>query len=838
MKIRNSLLQMLVLLLLPAYSTSLLNLIESNPNSAHFGTITIDGNRYMSWENHTFSGALLFESPDSVVCQFSRVDGTDITACVTYIRKGEEIEWSLKQWSPSKQEYKKSFSLKNETKADRVVSRGISGKDKIYNFSRDNEKINSEHLLTVEGNNFKHKFFVNNPFHSNWTLQQSGCFDFDIMRTLPSFDVGGDDGWPKAPDAYSTISANDTIFRKIIISCEGTISTPLGFSELPFACPQALTMYWDELPDLSLKFMTTADNKDAVDHIWLQLLDAHPRIRMGYVMLLDRIIRSIPESRVKNWNITEVGTVMDSLDEYRGTWCISMINQRKRSATLSQSVRLKPGQNTTISYMLKTEDIVGEGAVVRVYNAFDSSLLTESTPVLEQASWKQMTHSFSTGNADSVIVSFEHDGTGVVFVDEVVLSQGGSTTNYIQNGGFEHGDPTIVYDNKRRHYSDAHSWWHLASKATPEYIEFLQSVENSTLRYGWEDRVSLGLHGYHHIPNMYRPDQSQPGIIKPGAEFQHYDPFGDSLRLARIKQDMDSIGLTGRSRTYFRAAGTMYTKSLVDQLLNYEYTFLDISFRHETDLIMPIIRDNKMLWNVSLCFWFDEKTEFSSRVYELLDRGRFAHMGGHPFATTYLYDQSISRFDILDAMFTNIESRYPNMGYLLPDEYSENATSVYRAELEVISSDASQIVAVVRGVDDSGVTVVFGGEGKDFLFNGEKLNPTVEGGGTYLELPRSSLAVDTLKIISPKVSTTKPTIKPIGKHSAFISNGKLVLDLFKGDVELEVFNLQGRILLKRPVTITSDRTEISISSLDLAKGIYIVKISTDKFSPTTLIFAR
>ncbi|MGM0462955.1 MAG: hypothetical protein ACQEQ4_11125, partial [Fibrobacterota bacterium] len=442
--------------------------------------------------------------------------------------------------------------------------------------------------------------FVPNPFHSHWRFTDNTLF-FDIAPSLRPYGLHGYKT-QEGPLITSVFTPQDTLRRTVIIVNNDSPPPLIGFSPHPHGYRQAITMYWDELPSRdNYKHMTTEDNKETnYEHLWVRLLNQNPKRKMGYLLIMNRILFR-KNAKIPFWNQNSPAVIPDSLDEVDGTWCLHMKADTQMTLKTWQDIPCEPQSSYTLSYWMKTDSVTdGFGAYGEVY--LNNSFTEAGTKIHGSTPWQQYQVSFETGSTDTTLRIYlrMEQATGWAFFDQVRLIKDNSDEpNYVQNNSFEENRPYFWYDTPRRNWVDAHhNGLSLVEKAPEEYFHHLNTIENDILKYGWEDRVRLGSHGYHHTPNMlYADDTYLPtGERRPGWEFQWYRPAQDSLVLHTIFTETREIGLSRKSLRYWRSPGFKYTKSLTDILIDSGFVFMDPGMRDYNFQSLFLQRNGKRMW--------------------------------------------------------------------------------------------------------------------------------------------------------------------------------------------------------------------------------------------------
>jgi hypothetical protein len=333
-----------------------------------------------------------------------------------------------------------------------------------------------------------------NPFHAFWTFDSTGKGNHrvDILpRFFPSNDWHLNFG--EKPQIVSTIGAGDTIFRCFEVYNSEPSGDLFFWGEHKDGRSPCITMYWDELPastpEYTWRFMTTPYANDVeVDHFLVRLLETHPGLKMGYLLIPDRILYRL-SAQYAGWG-GDPYSIPDSLDELAGNWCVNVIGtDTTENHGVYQQIACKPLNRYSLSYWMKTEAIepigAGGGAGRLLIPVSDTFFLHMGEPATGTHEWQRYGYDFTTGPKDTAVFVFfgTFSAKGSAWFDEIQLLDSAGR-NLLQNGGFESNTPQFCFDNKRRHWVDAHGRTHITD-APVSYRRFLQGMENGTLTDGW-----------------------------------------------------------------------------------------------------------------------------------------------------------------------------------------------------------------------------------------------------------------------------------------------------------------------------------------------------------------
>ncbi len=614
---------------------------------------------------------------------------------------------------------------------------------KTYTINQIGSKaFNCNTLLRFSDSTAGISFLIRNPFHALWNINVTdiGQHVLDILPILPVINPETQ-GQIGAPLPSSKITPVDTIFRRIEISMDDSIECPLIFGEHPNGAFQALTMFWDELPNRdNWKCITTDTSSETpVYKYFLKLLNKHKKMKMGFVMLLDRIL-SPQKSDFSSWQVNSPYVFPDTIEECNENASVMMMTDSIRTLAASQSVAIKPGVFYSLSCNMKTSNLKGYGAYIEVY--IGNNIAAQSTRITGSSVWHTETCTFTSGVKDTqatIYIRMEKS-RGQTSFDNIILCERNNDKNLIQNSGFEIYKAGLIYRDKHRLWIDAIGPENIVAYAPNSYKEMLRNIDQGKCIYGWENRIRIGLHGYHHTPSAEEPD--------PKHEFAYYDPPGDSIRINRIISDYQNLGLSTQSRKFWRSPGLQYTKSLVDQLIKNDFIFFDPGYRYDYSLYF-IQSVNKRMWMPSSSIWFDKYNSLDSiQLCRVLDDGHLATCGGHPevMFRNEAKDFGLKGFLKLDQFFSTLENNYPSMEYVFPDEWANNADAIYNYKVQNIQELDNIINIKFRGKTVDGNSLWFKGLLDEAIFDGEVVPIKVDNEWTIIILPTSECKDHTITL--------------------------------------------------------------------------------------------
>lgn len=202
----------------------------------------------------------------------------------------------------------------------------------------------------------------------------------------------------------------------------------------------------------------------------------------------------------------------------------------------------------------------------------------------------------------------------------------------------------------------AHGRHRILTVAPPAYVQELRNIERDSLVLGYENRVHLGSHGYHHTPEM-----------KFGAnfEFQSYDTTGNDSTFAAIAREFSLLGLHARSLKWIRFPGYHFTRSVVESLIKFRFALFDYWGIYDKLPWMQFYSDHGRIWGIGT-WWQGDTPSPYEEMDKILRAGKLCHTGGHP--PEWFDGDREASYRQISQMFQLAEDSYPNLGYMFPDE--------------------------------------------------------------------------------------------------------------------------------------------------------------------------
>jgi hypothetical protein len=215
-------------------------------------------------------------------------------------------------------------------------------------------------------------------------------------------------------------------------------------------------------------------------------------------------------------------------------------------------------------------------------------------------------------------------------------------------------------------------WWlahgprRILTAAPGDFKEWIRNLDRDSLVYGYEDRVHLGSHGYHHTPEM--------AVEKTNFEFQHYDPVCDDNTFATVVMEYSLLGLSSQSHRWIRFPGFHFTRSAIESLIKHGFILFDYWEIYDKLPWMLFYSEHGRIWGIGTKWQGD-----SPSPYEVMDKilgaGKLCHTAGHPYA--WFDNGSETAYQQIHETFAQAEADYPNLVYMFPDDVGYFADETY-----------------------------------------------------------------------------------------------------------------------------------------------------------------
>ena len=210
-------------------------------------------------------------------------------------------------------------------------------------------------------------------------------------------------------------------------------------------------------------------------------------------------------------------------------------------------------------------------------------------------------------------------------------------------------------------------WWlahgirRVLTHAPPAYLQWLRNVGRDSLVYGYEHRVLLGSHGYHHTAE---------GFGGRNFEFQSYDTTGNDSTFATIAREFSLFGLGPRCLRWIRFPGFFFTRSAIESLIKFGYVFFDYWGIYDKLPWMQFYSDHGRIWGAGTLWEGDTPSPYA-KMEKILAAGKLCHTSGHPNA--WFDGEPDTAYAQISGEFTQAEAEFPNLGYMFPPDVGDFA---------------------------------------------------------------------------------------------------------------------------------------------------------------------
>jgi hypothetical protein len=246
-------------------------------------------------------------------------------------------------------------------------------------------------------------------------------------------------------------------------------------------------------------------------------------------------------------------------------------------------------------------------------------------------------------------------------------------------------------------------WWtahgprRILTHAPLDYLKWLRTIDQGNVVYGYEARVRLGSHGYHHTPEM---------LFGNNWEFQSYDPVFNDSTFSTIVNEYNALGLGSNSRRWIRFPGFYFTRATVDALIKYGWVLFDYWGIYDKLPWMLFYSEQGHIWGIGT-YWEGDTPQPYSVMDKILGAGQLCHTAGHPYKWFKWFDgDPEAAYAQISQMFRQAEENYPNLGYMFPDEVGLFANETYELHGIETAGAADSLAFSFFGSAESGQTIV------------------------------------------------------------------------------------------------------------------------------------
>ncbi len=430
----------------------------------------------------------------------------------------------------------------------------------------------------------------------------------------------------------------------------------------------------------------------------------------------------------------------------------------------------------------------------------------------------------------------ENDGRpGKARFDAIGLERENVSGSLLTNGGFNSFSFNVQYDGEGLEWWHAHGNRRFATNAPQTYLDFLHLIESGGILYGWEDRVCLGMHCYHHTASELYP------LGPPYSnEFDFYDPAGDSGRFAMIQRDLISSGLTNASFRVFRFAAHKHQMPAVQECIKAGVKLMDSGEAFWQFLLGPIFQPEGVIWETNTNWWCDSSYwQDPAMVEYILRRGELVLSGGHPLAVFPLNNQA--QFEIVNGVFQQMESLFPDMQYFFPEEFADFCEESRRWWDVEAHSTPSSLSFTFYGAATYGQTIVAFLPDSSHVIASAFVDAlpteyTVRGNRIFIPLPDLTEGYHTVSLTTvlgiPPTSSRMhlPESVVFGMPFPNPCNAWLIvpMDLPKAsEVHYQLFDALGRMAARGTRFFPGGRQKLSLQVDALPSGAYFFRIQAE-----------
>jgi hypothetical protein len=240
----------------------------------------------------------------------------------------------------------------------------------------------------------------------------------------------------------------------------------------------------------------------------------------------------------------------------------------------------------------------------------------------------------------------------------------------------------------------AHGRHRILTVAPPAFVQEMRNIDGDSIVLGYEKRVHLGSHGYHHTPEM---------LFGANYEFQSYDTLGNDSTFATIEREFALLGLHARSLKWIRFPGYYFTRSAIESLIKFKFSLFDYWGIYDKLPWMQFYSEHGRIWGVGT-YWEGDTPSPYAEMDKILRAGHLCHTGGHP--PQWFDGDSEASYRLISQMFQQAEMTYRNLGYMFPDEVGQFADET--SQIHDITTDVTcdSYVLAFAGAATMGQTIV------------------------------------------------------------------------------------------------------------------------------------
>ena len=680
---------------------------------------------------------------------------------------------------------------------------------------------------------------LRNPLHPVFLINQDGLELEIITVAPPNSAASGFSNIASILGAGNSIETSWAFIPRSLDNESQYMGNIAVFSPHPESHEQSVFLAFDDIPSLEPRWAVPTDPENLLTPVTsnlLSILDMFPDINYTWLILTDNI-QKMGRWYFKDWWPPDNSVRPDSNIIHSGNYscCLSVIpTEHVRSSAILNSEPVEPWQDYIIGGWLFAEHIDEERGyftiIIRDWLTGDE--IASEVFQLNQGEWTSCQLGFNSQENGAVSVRYSYHGReGTVYLDDAFIKKNQTESNLMLNPGFEEFQPFIHYDpTEDPIWANARGFLRIATEASQEYHNWLKIVQDDSDEWSYSNRIGLCIHGMHHTPDS--TFISNPAHLH---EFNFYDPMGDSIRIAHIEEDLNTIGLDPEKIfSFIRFPGHRHTESVFEPLFRVKCRIFDYGPIYDmTNLFGRIFRGESFMWQTHSVAWFDNPNFYMNDLLEKsMDLGNFALLGVHYhlFATLKVPGHRETTI----SLFNWLESSYPELYWFKGDELGEfwDELSSIRGIKQTGYRD--RIILSWEGGTTLGETVMIilnDIKWKPFkcFIDGSFVDWDHRGQRIFIQLPDLDDGTHTLDIIMDKVWESGFEETSDWKVSIHSPNKIAISNLFENEglFSVSIFNVLGKEVHSfQDIPFSLGRRTIYLPVGDMANGAYFVRIAS------------
>lgn len=518
---------------------------------------------------------------------------------------------------------------------------------------------------------------LSNPFHGDF-IQRERQVQQRVMRT------GNPRGAEIGPKVHSVLVPGDRIRREFLLTVDPVDHHAFDFMRVmaspsphPYGAEGALFYIGDDFPlGNQWKYPTIPnDPDDPLQSSMVRILENFPWFKMSMVVIYDKLMYlwGYSQGVQYGWRLNRANISWVPFDRFEGNRSCRMEVDADKSCYVKQAFTMNPGNEIDVSlWAMIRGELTGEGGIYIVIldpsnNEIERSECFRTTT----GKWQELNFSVAEGilleENYQMQILLEYAG-GSVFVDDVHLFEN-QLEIPLENNGFEEGDTYVTYDAPDYDWNNAHGELRLTN-CPEEYKDFLRLLDSGDVNFGWENRMNIGLHAYHHT--------SESGFLEytTSQEFTYNDPEQHKRVFDAIFEDAEEIDLSSNSLEYLRTSGIHFHHCTVQEAIKRGIQWMDHGYS-EAMSYYPVYGHGEMLWMQNQAFWGDNPDHPYADMEvtrNTLARGGIAQWGSHPKAMLDNGDHVREMW--FSSLLIDINDEFPRAVWQFPNEISNRAVNM------------------------------------------------------------------------------------------------------------------------------------------------------------------